>query len=285
MKKKKNQKPLEPQASSSGRPTLLEFLASIHSEANRQFGTTFLIDPELAVPPLPNWGRRTVAQLGKTILRPILKLRPTKKVTCQDFGKLIGILNRGITFYLEDAPRMIEEEGLDEISEEKWETIQPRDQLRAHIVKQLGRPVGEGEALEDLETELFEKRINGYVEMRTRAFQIMAQRSAKDNVMFHRGMAQGYEAFMDAYGHFCGDRGRTEIYTELLSSMYEIEKMRRTFPPRNDSDLYDHLKPWYRFPNGRESGVAWLRKVCDDISLYMTGKRGRPFGPRRAIAF
>jgi hypothetical protein len=168
-----------------------------------------------------------VKQLGKTIFKPILKLRPSKKSTCQDFGKLIGILNRGITFFREDAPRMIEEDGLDKISDEKWEMIQPRDQLRAHIVKQLGRPVADGEPLEDLEAELIERRIKHLEEMRAQAFRFMARRSAKDNAMFHRGMAQGYEIFLDVDGQFCGDRGRTEIYMELLSSMHEIEKMRR----------------------------------------------------------
>lgn len=264
------------------RPTLLELMASYHAEAKRQLGIKVEIGPELHAYPLPNWGKRIMTQLGKTIFKPLLKLRPSKKTTCQDFGKIIGILNRCITFYREDVAKIIEAEGLDEISNEDWEKIQPSDQLRAHIVKQLGRPVADTESLEDLEVELMEQRIKHLEELRTQAFQIMSQRSAKDNAMFHKGMSQGYEIFMDAYGQFCGDRGRTEIYMELLSSVLEIEKMRRMLPPRNDSDLYEHLKPWYRFPNGREDGIAWLRKVCDDISLYMTGKRGRPPGPHCA---
>jgi hypothetical protein len=283
MKKKTNQKSLEPQISKSGRPTLLEFLASIHSEANKQFGTKFEIDPDLVIPPLPGWAKKTMTQLRKTIGKPILKLRPTKKTTCQDFGKLIGILNRGITFFGEDAPRMIAEDGLDKMSKEKWETIQPSDQMRAHVAKQLGRPVAESEPLEDLQAELIERWLTHLEDRRAQAFRFMAGRSAKDNAMFFKGMAQGYEVFMDAYGHFCGDRGRTEIYLELISSVHEIEKMKRTLPAKNDSDLYEHLKPWYPFPNRREDGIAWLRKVCDDVSLYVTGKRGRPFGPRRAI--
>jgi hypothetical protein len=260
----------------------LEFIASYEAEANKQFGTKLELDPELPVSPLPDWAKETMTQFGKTIFKPILKLRPSKKTTCQDYGKLIGILNRGITFYHEDVPKIIEAEGLDKMSDEKWEMIQPRSQLRAHIVKQLGRTVSDTEKLEDLEAELTEKRIKSWEEIRTQAFRFMAQRSAKDNAMFHKGMAQGYEMFMDENGKFCGDRGRTEIYLELFSSLYEIEKMRRMLPSRNDADLYDHLKSWYRFPNGREEGIAWMRKVCDDISLYMTGKRGRPSGPRRA---
>ena len=285
MKKKNKQKKSIRLFNKRGRPTLLEFLASYYSEANKQFGTKVEIDPELSISPLPDWAKKIMAQFGKTILKPLSKLRPSKKTTCQDYGKMIGIVSRGITFYSEDAWKIIEDEGLDEISNEDWEKIQPREQLRAHIVKQLGRLVADTETLEDLEAELIERRIKQMEEIRTRAFQFMSQRSAKDNAMFHKGMAQGYEMFLDEDGQFCGDRGRTEIYMELLSSLHEIEKMRRMLPPRNDSDLYEHLKPWYRFSNGREEGTAWLRKVCDDISLYMTGKRGRPPGPRQTPVF
>jgi hypothetical protein len=276
-KKNKTEKSVTP-SGYHGRPTLLELMASYDAEAKRQLGINVEIDPELPVVPLPNWGKRIMKQFGKTIFKPILKLRPSKKTTCQDYGKLVGILNRCITFFREDAGKIFEAEGLGEISNEDWEKIQPSDQLRAHVVKQLGRPVADTQALEDLVAELMEKRIKYWEELRTQAFQFMAQGNAKDNAMFHKGMAQGYEIFMDAYGQFSGNRGRTEIYMELLSSVHEIEKMRRMLPPRNDSDLYEYLEPWYRFPNGREAGKAWLRKVCDDISLYMTGKRGRPRG-------
>jgi hypothetical protein len=159
------------------------------------------------------------------------------------------------------------------------------DQLRKHVIKQLGRKVKASEKTKELEIELLNSRIQQLEKIRDGAFRFMAQRSAKDNAMFHKGLMQGYSAFIDEDGEFCGDRGRTEIYAELLSSSHQIEKMRRMLPAKNDADLYDHLSPWYRFPQSRKVGIEWLRDVCDDISLYMTGKRGRPFGPRRATVF
>lgn len=285
MKKKSKQKIAKPRAEKRDQPTLLEFLASFNYEAYKLFGQDVKIDPELPVSPLPHWAKNIVTQFGKTIVKPVLKLRPSKKSTCEDYGKLIGILNRGITFYRIDVQKTIEAEGLDKISNEDWERIQPENQLRAHTITQLGRTVAESENFDDLINELTEKRIKHLEDLRAQAFRFMAMRSAKDNTMFHKGMKQGYSMFLDEDGKFCGDRGRTEIYLELIASTHEIEKMRRMLPPRNDSDLYEHLKPWHQFPNGREPGIAWLRKVCDDISLYMTGKRGRPFGPRQAPVF
>src|ERR1035438_4419124 len=119
MKKKKNQKLAEPQTNKGGRQTLLEFLASLHAEAYKHFGLKLEVDPELRVSPLPDWGKKDVKQLGKTIFKPVIKLRPSKKSTCQDYGKLIGILNRGITFFREDAPKIIKAEGLDQIRSEE----------------------------------------------------------------------------------------------------------------------------------------------------------------------
>lgn len=285
MNKKKKRKKTAPASQKHGRPTLLEFYGSYQAEAKQQFGTNVEIDPELKISPLPDWAKKTVTQLGKTIMKPVFKLRPTGKSTCQDFGKIIGILNRQITFYREDMWTIMEREGWDKISDEDWEKIQPRDQARAHVVKNIGRPVADTETLEDLAAELYELRIGQMEQMRTRALQTMTQRSAKENSLFYKGMAQGYDMFMNEDGKFCGDRGRTEIYLELISSLHEIEKMRRMLPARNDSDLFEHLKPWYQFPNDRKAGMSWMRDVCDDISLYMVGKRGRRAGSRRAPVF
>lgn len=212
----------------------------------------------------------------------MLKLRPSPKTTCEDYGKIIGIIKRGITFYRTDVWKILEEENLDKISPEDWEKIQPQDQMRRHVVKRLGRPVDETEPLDNLVEELMQKQIKHLENLTDQAFCFMANRSAKDNAKFLKGVAQGYEIFMDEDARYCGDRGRTEIYMVLLSSAYEIEKMRRMLPSKNDDDLFDHLKQGFKFPKkDRKQAMSWLRDVCDDISLYMTGKRGPRAGVSR----
>jgi hypothetical protein len=272
------------------RPTLLEFLAGVGYEANKQFGVPLEFNASVRPAPIPGWGKRTISRLGKTILRPILKLRPSQKTTFQDFGKIIGVIQRGITFFRKDINEIIQEkfDGLDfsQISQEQWEEIQPSDQMLAFFRERLGRPIVETETWEDLEEEMFERRIKELEELCVKAFRFMAQQNVKENAKFLKGLQQGYEIFLDEERQFCGDRGRTAIYLELLSSMHEIEKMRRMIPPRKDADLYKHLKPWFRFPGANdEEKMHWFRKVCDDISLYMTGKRGRPSGSQTAPAY
>lgn len=69
---------------------------------------------------------------------------------------------------------IIEAEGLDQISEEDWERIQPSDQLCAKLIKQLGRTVAEHENLEDLVNELKEKHIKYLEDLQAQAYRFMA---------------------------------------------------------------------------------------------------------------
>jgi hypothetical protein len=56
------------------------------------------------------------------------------------------------------------------------------------------------------------------------------QNLTTEHGLFLKGLQQGYGFFMDENGQFCGNRGRAEIHMQLLSSLHEIEKMRRTVP-------------------------------------------------------
>jgi hypothetical protein len=259
-----------------GRPTILEYLAGFQLEAAKECGLEMGPLPSVRPCAVPEWGKKIFGQLRKTVFRTLIKLRPGTGFNCQQFGKLVGIGNRHIKFLQADIWRIIEEDGWDKISDDDWERIQPRAQLCAYLASVLNRTVGENESDEDLACEVIDQTIKRLENLRTSAFQFISARSARDQRLFYKGLAQGYSLFMDDESQFCGDRGRTEIYMELLSSQYEIEKMRRMIPPKKDEDLYAHLERWYKFPNSREYGSAWLRDVCDDISLYMTGKCGRP---------
>jgi len=116
---------------------LLEFLAGYYSEANKQFWNEVEIDLELPISPAAGLGLKNHDAVCKTIIKPILKLRHQKKTTCQDYGKMIGIVSRGITFYRQGCLKIIEDEGLDEISKEDWRRFSLANQLRAYVVKQL----------------------------------------------------------------------------------------------------------------------------------------------------
>lgn len=262
-------------------------MAGCAQEMHQQFGVPLEIDSAVRPAPLPQWGKRTIGKFGATVLRPLMKLRqPRDRIDFQKFGKSVGVINRGITFFRMELNEIFAKDGLDDITAEQWEKIQPSSQTRAVLKKLLGRPVAKAENLEDLVKGMIEKWIKGWEEMRDRAFLLMAHRNAKENAMFLKGLSQGYAIFIDEKGQFCSSRGRADIYMQLLSSLHEIEKMRCTVPGKKDGDLYQYLKPWYRFSRATdEDNIHWLRNVCDDVSLYLTDKRGRPPGPSPAPAF
>ena len=272
----------------TSKPTLLEFMSNVQIEMADSAGLTVEQKPKNEQNRLPKWSMKIVGQLRKTILKPILNLRPKGEINWQNYGKIIGILDRCKTFLLWDLSRFIKDEELDKITHEQWEKLQPKNQLRSYVIQMLKRAVSEDESLDDLVEETIKRKIEFLEKIKVVALLHVSQQGPKNHAMFLKGLEQGYNAFLDVEGKFSGDRGRTEIYTELLSSQHEIEKMRRMLPERTDEDLYDHLKPWYKFPHPKEKALKWLRDVCDDICLSMTGKRGRPhkfLRPKPAITF
>lgn len=51
--------------------------------------------------------------------------------------------------------------------------------------------------------------------------------------MIFKGLTEGYLCLLDAEAKFSGDRGRTEVYVDLLTYMVELEQIRKTQPPMN----------------------------------------------------
>ncbi len=221
----------------SRQPTVLEFVNTVHIEMAKTAGMPFGQIADQEQRKLPRWSLKILEKFRQTILKPVLKLRPRGEINWQDYGKMIGVLKRGKTFFLVDLARLIQTEGFDKITDEQWEKIQPKEQLRAYVVKVLDRPVSESEALDSLVDEVIAQRVKSLEKHEEIAFMNVSQQSAKIQALFLKGLEQGYRLFLDADGNFCGDRGRTEIYMELLSSQNQIEKMRRTLPSSTDEEL------------------------------------------------
>lgn len=261
-----------------GMPTLLEYTDTIQYELACSVNLPVEHKPAKLRHEMPKWVQKITDGLRKTILRPVLKLKPKRKTDWQNFGKIIGVLARQKTFFAVDVPRILKEDGLDKISDERWARICPETdevKLRQRLVKALKRPVSDDEPMETLVDEVLAQRIAGLENMKQNAIRLVSPQSAKDHAKFLKGMAQGYELLLDDQCGWCGDRGRTEIYLELLSSQYEIEKMRRRLPAGSVADLQRFVGQSFRFHPETTKAKRWFKNVCDDICLSMKG-RGRP---------
>jgi hypothetical protein len=228
--------------------------------------------------PLPKWCVKIVERLAKTILKPILKLKPNGTMNWRNYGKMMGLFERYKTFIAHDMERMWQTEGLDKMTDQEWEELRPlfgMDKLCAQLSAILGRSVAEDDgSLDKAVDELFELQFKHLEKLKSEAFWHVAQQDARTSALFFKGMAEGYTCMMDEEGRFVGDRGRSRIYFDFLVYRIEIEKYRKTMPSESRHDLQKWVikKNIIRIPNDPE----WFDHFCDEMSLCVKGVGRKP---------
>jgi hypothetical protein len=259
-------------ASSGGELTFFEQVTDIQVALAKEAG--MVIDPRLEKNKreVPKWCGGIVDRLKKTILKPILKLRPNGVMNWRNYGRMMGIVERYKTFILHDVERDFIEAGLDKLTEEKWEKIWAafgKDKLRKRLIEILERPVADDEPLEKLVDEVLERQFYAIEKMREDACRHIAQQDAKVSALFFKGMAEGYTCFLDEAGKFVGDRGRTRLYFDFLAYRLEIERFRQSPPEKSRRDL----QQWVIAQTGIKitNDDEWFDHFCDEISLSMKG--------------
>ena len=223
----------------------------------------------------PNWTKKIYQNFFKTILKPLLKLRPKRKVNWRYFGRIIGILERFKTFWMHDVEAILKAEGLDKISEAKWARIQPllgEKLAREYYLKVLKLPAASiiGDCC--LVEMMLLKQFLAMEKMKQNAFFLIISQDAKTTALFLQGMREGYTAVLNANGEFSADDRRASIHFELLAWQYDIEKMRRSVPQKYNKHLIVELKKLPEFKNKADS---WFNEVFKDITLAI-GKKGCP---------
>src|SRR5258708_1350724 len=101
--------------------TLSDVLAPIAGALQKTLEVEAPLDcRERAEAELPTWCWKIVEKFKKTIFKPILKLKPRARMDWRKYGAMIGVIERCDTFFAIDVWRIMEEEGLDEITDEQW---------------------------------------------------------------------------------------------------------------------------------------------------------------------
>lgn len=227
--------------------------------------------------PMEDWAKNICGRLRRTILKPVLKLRPVAAagINWRNYGRCIGIMKRYEVFLGQDVPRILEREGFNAIRPEKWGKIQPvlgEEAAREYYLKFLQRPADDATTLEDLAAEAIQKQIENLDKLRDAAFFHLAQQSAKDANLFLKGMSEGFTAFLNEEGEFAGEDRRADIHLELLAWQHDIEKMRRSLPPKTNKHLACELK---KIPEFKNRSQDWFNEVFKSVKLSV-GSRGRP---------
>jgi hypothetical protein len=227
--------------------------------------------------PTPDWAKNVCGRLRRTILKSVLKLRPNPQtgINWRNYGRCIGIMKRYRVFLNQDIPQMLEKDGLNNISPEKWEKIQPllgEETAREYYLKLLNRPVDDPASLEELAQLAIEKQLANLDALEQLAYFHVAHQSAKTGNIFFKGISEGFTAFLNEDGEFAGDDRRADIHLELLACQHDIEKMRRSLPQKNNTHLVRELRKLPEFENKSQD---WFHEVFKSIKLSI-GPRGRP---------
>jgi hypothetical protein len=262
----------------TGAPTLLDMIDTVQYELANAANVPVNQLPPKRFLKTPEWVQKIGNVFTKTIFKPVLKLKPKRKMDWKNFGKIIGVLDRQKTFFTVDIPRILEEDGMGKMTARQLVKIFPRRdrvKLRQRWIKELNRPVSDDEPWEKLAEDVMAQRIARMDKLKQIALVHVAQQSARNHGKFLAGMALGYKLLFDDRCGLCGDRGRAEIHLELLSSQYEIEKMRRMLPARPLTDLQSYVGQSFKFHPDEHKAKRWFKDVCDKICLSMKG-RGRP---------
>jgi hypothetical protein len=258
-------------------PTAFELMMDVQCELRAKSGLTSLPHWK-QTKESPEWVKHICVKLRNTILKSVLKLRPKDNVVnWRNYGRCIGFIERYKIFLAKDVPRILNEEGFDNVSEEEWAKIQPRlgeEQMREYYLKILERPADDKASLSELLDIAIERQMTNLEKMKQIAFFHLGSQSAKTTAMFLKGMSEGFKIFLNDNGEFSGDDRRADIHLELIAWQFDIEKMRKSIPPKSRKILFGEIK---KLPEFKGKTQDWFDDVCKDIKLSI-GPRGRPWG-------
>jgi hypothetical protein len=248
-------------------PTLFARMMDINCELRDAMGLEPLPGWQPATA-TPEWVKNVCVRYRQTILKAVLKLKPQGEVNWRNYGRCVGLMERCKTFYQQDVPKILKEEGLHRFNKSqqaKYDEISGEEEMRQYFLKVLNQPLVDKISLPDLLTLVVTRQFEILDKHRQLAFYHIANQDAKTCKLFYTGMAEGYSIFLNEDGKFSGDDRRADVYGDLLAFQYEVEKMRRTLPAQTREDLRYNLGDW----NETEYRKEWFNDICDEIKLSM----------------
>jgi len=261
----------EPQKTIAGRviPLVEAFQRGVDKARGKALG-----EPKLSSC-LPSWCHSIAERFAKTIFKSTIALDPKGQFDARNFGRIVGVLLRGLVFIYKEAEPLLRKEGLWEMDKEREEKIEKAmgTELVFPIVSEkVGRPVtNEDELTSVLEGEAG-KRVGNLLEMVEKPLLHILGQSVRQQHQFLRGIPEGFISLLNSGGTFTGDRGRTNMYILLLMCWPEIAEMQKADRPKSRK----HLLEWLEKIEGTAKEPVQLvvdektfYDLCDDIGLVM----------------
>ena len=232
---------------------------------------------EMRSPVLPAWCEKIIERLKRTIFKRMLESRPEgASVGPYTHGKYVGLVVRCCSFFQKDAPRILANEGLAELSVEAEEKISAGmgfEKHREDLLRTIGKPANDPVPTDVLVVEVAERQLDFLEHMQNVGLAVIPTLKPEDQSLFLEGLCEGHGLLLDDKGEFSGEVRRAEIYFTLLASWVEIEQMRQAKPAKSRPDLLR----WLEKQCCRQivDSEQKFNEACREIGLDMKGS-GRP---------
>jgi hypothetical protein len=233
------------------------------------------VEPELSAC-LPPWCHRIAEQFAKTILKPLIVLDPKGEFDARNFGRMTGLFLRAGVFVFKEIEPQLRKDGLWDLSKSeqtKLKEVSGLELLFPIASKRLNLPIkNENQFFHQVEKQGEKGAIKWLESLKTVLVHLWGQ-SIEEQHRFLCGIPEGFMMFLDTEGQFTGDRGRTNLYINLLVHWTEIAAMQKAEPAKSRRDLQQWLIAEAKIPISNDED--WFDHLCDEIGLVMKGV-GRP---------
>ena len=227
---------------------------------------------------LPVWTHNLCDKLTTTIFKGLVTAAPRDQVVkAHNYGYLIGILLRGVVFWVKEAPEKLKQDGLMDLTPEqdkKLEQVAGLPVLFAAASAFFQKPITDGDALMEAGADRTQKKVEEMTAQFLQMGRHLLNRPIEEQCEFLNGIAKGFRSFLNPAGEFAGDKRRVEVYLALLRYWPEIAEMQQAEPPKTRKDLLD----WLEKAEGQQfsEDPKNFYTLCDEIDLDLAGP-GHPF--------
>jgi hypothetical protein len=261
-------KPLEETIAGQGLIIIEAFTRAIEKAR----GNT-LEEPKLSAC-LPVWCHNIADIFAKTIFKTMIALDPKGQFDARNFGRMVGIVLRAGVFVGKEVEPILKKDGLLDLSkaeEKKIEDAAGIEHLFQVASEKFNRPIRNENQLVNQGFRHVEKWGTNLLKSHARLFLHVWNQPIEEQHKFLCGIAEGFVTFLDSEGQFTGDRGRTNLYINLLVYWCEIAAMQKAEPAKTRRDLQKWLIEEAKIAISDDAD--WFDHLCDEIGLSM---RRRP---------
>jgi hypothetical protein len=221
---------------------------------------------------LPGWTHNLCAKTTTTLFKGLVEAAPRDNVVnARNYGCMIGILLRGVVFYMKEVPAILEKDGLLNLTperESKLEQLAGLPQLFAMASDFFNKPISDGDTLIEAGAEQVNKKADELAAGFGQVMLYLLNRPVSEQSAFLDGIARGFKIFLNNDGEFAGDKRRLEAYLALFAYWPEIAEMQKSQPPKTRLTLLNWLEAQEEKQLFDDPKNFFF--LCDEIGLDMT---------------